>query len=72
MVRLSDQCRAAAASCRHFADGAALLRAWARQQQLSQGADGLNSTLLTMMLVHLVEMGQVVSGLPMEVLCCSI
>lgn len=61
MIRLSDQCRAAAAKCRHFPEGAALLRAWARQQQLSQGADGLNSTVLTMMLVHLVEMGQVVS-----------
>ena len=42
-------------------DAGALLRAWARQQQLSQGADSLNSTVLTMMLVHLVEMGQVVS-----------
>ncbi len=62
MVRLSDQCRAAAANCRYFADGAALLRAWARQQQLSQGADGLNSMVLTMMLVHLVEMGEVVSA----------
>lgn len=78
MVRLSDQCRAAAANCRHFAEGAALLRAWARQQQLSRGADGLNSTVLTMMLVHLVEMGQVVSSsgglrrvLLLQVLCTS-
>lgn len=61
MLALADICRSAAAACPTFSDAAAMLRVWARQQQLSQGADGLSGTLLTMLLVHLLETGQAVS-----------
>ncbi len=62
MLPLAEACRAAAARCPHFSDAAALLRVWARQQQLSAGADALSGCLLTMLLAHLVEAGQAVSG----------
>lgn len=58
MLPLGEACRAAAASCPHFGNAASLLRVWARQQQLSCGADGLSGCMLTMLLVHLVESGQ--------------
>lgn len=60
MLPLADICLAAAASCPHFCDAVAMLRVWARQQQQSQGADGLSGTLLTMLLVQLLETGQAV------------
>lgn len=62
MLPLAEACRAAASRCEQFSDAAALLRVWAQQQQLAQGADGLSGTLLTMLLVHLVEGGQAVSA----------
>lgn len=62
MLALADICRSAAAACPAFSDAAAMLRVWARQQQLSQGADGLGSALLTLVLVHLLETGQAVSA----------
>ena len=62
MLALADICRSAAAACPAFSDAAAMLRVWARQQQLSQGADGLGGALLTLLLVHLLETGQAVSS----------
>lgn len=62
MLALADICRSAAAACPAFSDAAAMLRVWARQQQLSQGADGLSGPMLTLLLVHLLETGQAVSG----------
>lgn len=62
MLPLADACRAAATACPQFADAAALVRVWARQQQLCQGADGLSGWLLTLLLVHLLESGHAVSG----------
>lgn len=62
MLPLAEACRAAAARCPAFSDAAALLRIWARQQQLSAGADALSGCLLTLLLVQLVEGGQAVSG----------
>lgn len=62
MLTVAHRCRATAKLCPHFCDAAALLRVWAWQHHLSQAADGLNGTLLTMLLVHLLETGQAVSG----------
>lgn len=74
MMPLAEECRVAAASCPHFADAAALLRVWARQQQLSQSADGLGGCVLTLLLVHLVQGGQAVSGpcLPAPAACLPV
>ena len=71
MLPLADQCRKAAAGCQYFSDAVAMLRAWARQHQLSQGADGLNGTLLTLLLVHLLETGQAVSEAGWGRCCCA-
>lgn len=62
MLPLADACRATAARCPGFSDAAALLRVWARQQQLMTGADGLSGCLLTLLLVHQVESSQTVSA----------
>jgi hypothetical protein len=62
MLPLADACRATAARCPSFSDAAALLRAWARQQQLTTGADGLSGCLLTLLLVHTVESSPMVSA----------
>ena len=62
MLPLADACRATAARCPGFSDAAALLRVWARQQQLMTGADGLSGCLLTLLLVHQVESSQPVSA----------
>ncbi|KAL4426966.1 hypothetical protein ABPG77_009527 [Micractinium sp. CCAP 211/92] len=64
MLPLAEACRAAAARCPHFSDAAALLRVWARQQQLSTGADALSGCLLTLLLAHLVEAGQAGAAMP--------
>ena len=61
MLPLADACRATAARCPNFSDAAALLRVWARQQQLTTGADGLSGCLLTLLLMHAVESSQAVS-----------
>lgn len=61
MLPLADACRATAARCPNFSDAAALLRVWARQQQLITSADGLSGCLLTLLLVHAVESSPTVS-----------
>jgi hypothetical protein len=64
MLPLADAAHAAAASCPRFGDAAALLRVWARQQQLSAGADGFSGCLLTLLLVNALHSGQAVGGPP--------
>ena len=61
LLEHSDAMEAAAAELPCFADAAMLLRVWARQQGLDQGADGLGSFVLTALLAHLVQKGQTVS-----------
>ena len=62
LLRQAEVHKVAAAGAQGFADAAVLLRAWARQQQLDQGADGIPGFLLTALLVHLLEAGQAVRG----------
>lgn len=45
----------------HFRHAVVLLKTWATQQQVSDGADGVSGFFLTMMLVYLLEKGQAVS-----------
>jgi len=42
-------------------DAAVLLHIWAAHQRLADGTDGVDGTLLTMLLTHLLESGRAVS-----------
>lgn len=53
--------QAAISSCPRLVDGIVLLKAWARQKDLMQAADGFSGHALTCLMVHLAEKNKLVS-----------
>lgn len=61
LMQHAQTMQAAASNARSMRDAAVLLHIWAAHQRLADGTDGVDGTLLTMLLTHLLESGRAVS-----------